>query len=185
MKPSSSWYAVYTKPKWEKKVAELLTRKKIETYCPLNKVLKQWHDRKKLVEEPLFTSYVFVCVSATELTEVRKTDGIINFVYWLGKPAAIREEEITTIKRFLGEHGAVNLERTRIRVNDQVQVIHGPLMHKEGTVLEVHRKTIRVLLPSLGYALVAQVEKTSVELLTPVEAKEEAERSLASLAASK
>jgi transcription antitermination factor NusG len=106
-------------------------------------------------------------------------------VYWLGKPAAIREEEITTIKRFLGEHGAVNLERTRIRVNDQVQVIHGPLMHKEGTVLEVHRKTIRVLLPSLGYALVAQVEKTSVELLTTVEAKEEAERSLASLAASK
>ncbi|HEU4904279.1 MAG TPA: UpxY family transcription antiterminator [Flavisolibacter sp.] len=182
MKPSSSWYAVYTKPKWEKKVAELLTRKKIENYCPLNKVRKQWHDRKKLVEEPLFTSYVFVCVSAAEFTEVRKTDGILNFVYWLGKPAAIREEEIIAIKRFLGEHGAVHLEKTRVRVNDQVQVTHGPLMHKEGTVLEVHRKTIKVLLPSLGYALVAQVEKTSVEVLNPVESREEAKNHLASLA---
>ena len=54
------WYVVYTKPNWEKKVAELLEKKGIEQYCPLNKVQKQWHDRKKTVWEPLFKSYVFV-----------------------------------------------------------------------------------------------------------------------------
>jgi transcription antitermination factor NusG len=165
------WYAVYTKPKWEKKVAELLTRKGIENYCPLNKVLKQWHDRKKLVEEPLFTSYVFVCVSSTALTEVRKTDGIINFVYWLGKPAVVREEEITTIKSFLGSYRDVQLEKIKIKPEDAVQIISGPLMNREGKVLEVHQKTIKVLLPSLGHALVAQVEKASVEVISASEAK--------------
>jgi transcription antitermination factor NusG len=172
MKLTPSWYAVYTKPRWEKKVAGLLTQKGLENYCPLNKVLKQWHDRKKLVEEPLFTSYVFVFASPAQFTEIKKTDGIINFVYWLGKPAVVREEEIMTIKNFLGQHKEVKLEKTRIKVEDKVQIVQGPLMHKAGTVLEVHHKTIKVLLPTLGYALVAQVEKTSVEVIETVEPKE-------------
>jgi hypothetical protein len=52
----TKWYAVYTRPRWEKKVAEILTDKKIENYCPLNKVVRQWSDRKKIVHEPLFTT---------------------------------------------------------------------------------------------------------------------------------
>lgn len=170
MNTEAHWYAVYTKPKWEKKVAELLTRKGIENYCPLNKVLKQWHDRKKMVEEPLFTSYVFVCIANDQLTEVRKTDGIINFVYWLGKPALVREDEITTIKNFLGTYREVQLEKTRIKPDDAIQIINGPLMNREGTVLEVHQKTVKVILPSLGHALVAQVEKASVEVISTKEA---------------
>ena len=165
MNTSSFWYAVYTKPKWEKKVAELLTRKGIENYCPLNKVMKQWHDRKKLVEEPLFTSYVFVCISSAHLAEVKKTDGIINFVYWLGKPAVVRADEISTIKNFLSSYRDVQLEKTRIKPEDAIQIINGPLMNREGKVLEVYQKTIKVILPSLGHALVAQVEKSSVEII--------------------
>lgn len=170
MKSTPCWYALYTKPRWEKKVAALLTQKGLENYCPLNKVLKQWHDRKKLVEEPLFSSYVFVFVTPTEVAEIKKTEGIINFVYWLGKPAVVREEEITAIKNFLGEHKEVRLEKARINVDDRVQIIQGPLMHKEGTVMEVYHKTVRVLLPTLGFALVAQVEKSSIELIESVEA---------------
>lgn len=170
MKSTPCWYAVYTKPRWEKKVAALLTQKGLENYCPLNKVLKQWHDRKKLVEEPLFSSYVFVFATPTEFTEIKKTEGIINFVYWLGKPAVVREEEIITIKSFLGEYKEIKLEKTRINVDDRVQIVQGPLMHKEGTVLEVYHKTIKVLLPTLGYALVAQVEKSGVELIESIEA---------------
>lgn len=165
------WYAVYTKPRWEKKVAELLTRKGIENYCPVNKVLKQWHDRKKLVEEPLFTSYVFVSITQAELVEVKKTDGIINFVYWLGKPAVIREEEIKTIKNFLGSYKEVQLEKTRIKPEDAVQIINGPLMNREAKVLEVYHRTVKVILPSLGYALVAQLEKSSVEVINVKKAK--------------
>src|SRR6476619_2013170 len=100
----TKWYAVYTRPRWEKKVAEILSRKKIENYCPLNKLLRQWSDRKKIVFEPLFTSYVFVKAAEKEHSEIRKIDGIINFVYWINKPAIIRNEEIESIKEFLKEY---------------------------------------------------------------------------------
>jgi transcription antitermination factor NusG len=174
MNASPLWYAVYTKPKWEKKVAELLRRKNIEAWCPLNKVVKQWHDRKKTVDEPLFTSYVFVCITAAEKVEVCKTSGILNFVHWLGKPAVIRTEEIETIKDFLFQYGTVKLEKTDVRPADMVQILNGPLMNREGVVLEVYPKTIKLAIPSLGYNLVAQVEKANVEVLRKAMASTEA-----------
>ena len=99
------WYAVYTKPRWEKKVAILLQQKGIESYCPLNKVRRRWSDRMKTLEEPLFKSYVFVQITEGDRTAVRMTDGVINFVYWNGKPAIIKEKEIATIRKFLDEFG--------------------------------------------------------------------------------
>ena len=87
---TKKWYVVYTRPRWEKKVADQLGRKKIDYYCPLNRVHRQWADRKKIVLEPLFSAYVFVQIDETEQLQVRLTDGVINFVYWLGKPAVIR-----------------------------------------------------------------------------------------------
>ena len=98
-----NWYAVYTKPRWEKKVAKLLDEKGIENYCPLNKVVKQWSDRKKVVMEPIFKSYVFVRVEDKEKFELKSISGILNFVHWLGKPAIVRDEDITTIRKFLNE----------------------------------------------------------------------------------
>lgn len=157
------WYAVYTKPRWEKKVADLLTRKKIENYCPLNRVHRQWSDRKKVVLEPLFTSYVFVRISEQNQLAIRQTDGILNFVYWLGKPALIREDEIQAIKLFLKEHDNVKLEKVALSQNDRVRVLSGPLMMREGNVLEVKNKTVKVILPTLGYSLVAELDKGNIE----------------------
>ena len=57
------WFALYTKPRWEKKVNLTLLKKGIEVWCPVQKVQKQWSDRKKIVEEPLFKSYVFVKIN--------------------------------------------------------------------------------------------------------------------------
>jgi transcription antitermination factor NusG len=162
----SKWYAVYTKPRWEKKVAEAFSKKQIENYCPLNKVLRQWSDRKKIIYEPLFTSYVFVCFKDKESLNVLQTTGVINFVYWLGKPAVIRHEEITTIKRFLNDYSEVRLEKTHVSLNDHVRIINGPLMTRKGSVLEVRNNTIKILLPSLGHALVAEVRKENVEKIT-------------------
>jgi transcription antitermination factor NusG len=96
-----SWYAVYTKPRWEKKVYALLAAKGMEAYCPLNRVRKKWSDRVKWVEEPLFKSYVFVRVAEAGLAEVRLTNGVVNFVYWLGKPAMVRDKDIAIIRQFL------------------------------------------------------------------------------------
>lgn len=144
----------------------MLTKKQIENYCPLNKVKKQWADRKKIVYEPLFTSYVFVHISNQELIPVKETEGIVNFVCWQGKPAAIRQEEIEAIKQFLKEHGTVSVERVdTINPNDRIQIVHGPLMMREGKVVEVRHKTVKVLIPSIGFNLVAEVEIANVSKL--------------------
>jgi transcription antitermination factor NusG len=159
------WYAVYTKPRWEKKVAEVLSKHSIENYCPLNKVLRQWHDRKKIIQEPLFASYVFVKVEESRFNELRKIGGVLNLVYWLQKPAVIREEEINMIRKFLDEYTNVQLEKTAVSVNDVVRVIKGPLMEQEGNVLAVRNRTVRISLPSLGYIMVAEVERQNVEVI--------------------
>lgn len=161
---TKNWYAVYTRPKWEKKVAELLTKKNISNYCPVRKVNKQWADRKKIVFEPLFTSYVFVYISAFEYIPTLETTGILNFVQWLRKPAIIRNDEIETIKHFLCEYKNVSIEKD-ILFHDKVRILNGPLMMLEGEVLEVKNKSVKVLLPSLGYHLIAEIEKTNIEKL--------------------
>ncbi|MFZ9332451.1 MAG: UpxY family transcription antiterminator [Chitinophagaceae bacterium] len=91
---NKKWYVLYTKPRWEKKVDKALQQKGIESYCPLNRVKRKWSDRIKTIEEPLFKSYVFVKVEEKEKTEVRYVDGVLNYVYWNGKPAVVKEEEI-------------------------------------------------------------------------------------------
>jgi transcription antitermination factor NusG len=164
MSQNKKWFAVYTRPRWEKKVAEILTHKKIECYCPINKVLRQWSDRKKIVHEPLFTSYVFVRVPEMELGTLKQINGVINLVYWLGKPAVIRDVEIDIIKRFLNEHVNIQLEKTPINVNDKVRILGGPLMEMEGHVLSIKSKTVKVALPSLGYMMYAEVETSNVEV---------------------
>ena len=159
---SQKWLAVYTKPRWEKKVAHLLHQKGIESYCPLNKVRRKWSDRVKLVEEPLFKSYVFVRITDEERTGVRMTDGVINFVYWDGKPAVIKEKEILTIRRFLDEYENVRLMQMELQPGQQVRIIAGPLMDREGRVLELKNKVARVQIESLGYILVADIDKNKL-----------------------
>lgn len=168
---SKQWFALYTRPRWEKKVTELLERKKIEVYCPLNKVQRQWSDRKKIIHEPLFSSYVFVRLSSEEHVKALQTDGVINFVYWLHKPAMIRPEEIDAIRRFLNEYEHVTLEKCPVNMNDTVRILNGPLMTREGQVIEVRSNTIKVVLPSLGHCLVAEFRRENVEkVIHPVSA---------------
>ena len=156
------WYAIYTKPKWEKKVDQILKEKGLESYCPLNKVCRQWSDRKKIVLEPLFISYVFVHVSEVECQAIKQVDGVINLVYWLGKLAVIRDEEIQAIKEFLDTYENVQIEKAKININDTIKILSGAFMDMEGRVVQVMSNTIKVILPSLGFAMVAPVTKVSV-----------------------
>jgi transcription antitermination factor NusG len=156
------WLAVYTRPRWEKKVNQLLAEKGVERYCPLNKVRRKWSDRVKVVEEPLFKSYVFVKVNNDDRTEVRMTPGVINFVYWQGRPAVIKEREISAIKRFLDEYENVEVKPMDLKINQRVKITAGPLMDQEGKVLEVKRKMARIAIDSLGYILIASIERTKL-----------------------
>jgi transcription antitermination factor NusG len=159
------WYALYTRPRWEKKVSGLLVKKQVETYCPLNRVLRQWSDRKKEIYEPLFSSYVFVRIAEQEHLGIRQTEGVLNFVHWLGKPAVIKDAEIDAIKTFLADYTHIALEKIRVDVNDKVRITDGALVDSEGKVLEVKSKSVKVFLPSLGYAMTVEVAKKHVEVV--------------------
>ena len=164
---SRKWLAVYTRPRWEKKVNRLLIAKGLESYCPLNKVRRKWSDRVKVVEEPLFKSYVFVKVDDNDRSAVRMTNGAINFVYWNGKPAVIKEKEITAIRRFLDEYENVEARPVELKVNQRVRITNGTLMDKEGMILDVRHKTVKVAIDSLGFILVAYIDRSKLTSIQP------------------
>lgn len=159
------WYAVYTKSHWEKKVVGNLNKINIENYCPLNKVWKNWSDRKKLVEQPLFKSYVFVRVADKQMNAVRLVYGIVNFVYWLGKPAVIPDHEIDAIKQFLADYTNVKLEKAIIHVKDNVKILNGPFVDMEGKVVALNKTKIKISIPSLQYILTAEIDRENIAVL--------------------
>ena len=98
-----NWYAIYTKPRNEKKVTETLNSMGIEAYCPMVTSIKQWSDRKKKVTAPVLPSYVFVKIEEQKRNEVFQVAGIVRYVYWLGKPAIIRAIEIEALQHSLAQ----------------------------------------------------------------------------------
>lgn len=160
------WYVIYTKPRWEKKISSVLDAKGIENYCPLNRIKKQWSDRKKIVYEPLFKGYIFIKIDEAHKWDVKQIEGIINYVYWLGKPAKVKEEEIITIKKFLSEFENVEVTDSIISRSTKVQVIQGVLMNYKGVVVEVLGNKARVQIDSMGIRLSAILEK---KYLNPIE----------------
>jgi transcription antitermination factor NusG len=167
MENDKKWYAVYTKPRWEKKVNGLLLKKEIDVWCPLQKVTKQWSDRKKVIEEPLFKSYVFVRIADTERTQVLMTDGVLNFVYHVGKPAVIRDKEVELIKKYLAEKEAtISIQSLQsLDENTRIKVNHGIFMDSTGTVLKGGKKKVFVKLESLDQVMVVEFP---VEYLSPL-----------------
>jgi len=165
MDECKKWYAVHTKLRFEKRVIEILTRKKIENYFPINRVLRQSSDRKKLLNEPLFPYFVFIKITECELLSLKQIDGVINFVYWLGKPATIRDSEIEAMKQFLDEHNNIRLEKTQVNMNDAKQPDGNLLKKYENDVITLKNKSVKVELPSLGYTMVAELETTSADAM--------------------
>lgn len=150
-----SWYILNTVPRFEKKVAEALSKKKIENYCPLNTLPKQFSEKRKNHPEPLFLSYVFVYSAKDDLNTLMHVSGVRNIVHWLGAPAIVREEEISAIKSFLGEFASVRIEKTRVSLTEKVRVIQGSSMLREGKIVQISSNVLKLELPSLGYALIA------------------------------
>jgi transcription antitermination factor NusG len=165
MNTTKKWYAVYTKSRWEKKVHRLLQEQQVESYCPLNKVQRKWSDRIKVVQEPLFKSYVFVRIKEEDKTAVRMTDGVVNFVYWLGKPAQIKNSEIDRIKKFVNEYEVIEVIPLELKPDTRVRISGGVLMDREATVKKVVRNRVEVVIESLGYSLVAYINKSNISVI--------------------
>lgn len=158
------WYAIYTKPRWEKKVCARLTELGMEAYCPLNRLRKKWSDRVKWVEEPLFKSYVFVQVPPGDQARVRLISGVVNFVYWLGKPAIVKDKEIETIRKFLNEYDEVQAVPLELEKDTPITIRQGAFMDKEAKVVKVLHKKVQVVIESIGYRLIAVIDRSNVAI---------------------
>ncbi len=153
-----NWYMVYTKPKWEKKVSATLTKRKIENFSPVNNKQITYFRKIKIQQEPLFESYVFVNLMENEISKIKTIDGVVNLIYWKGKPAMVQPEEIEIIKEFTADHQNIELQKTRVNLNDVAKVIDGARYSMDGNILTVKNTTAKVNLPSIGFTLCAKVE---------------------------
>lgn len=154
-----NWYVLYTKPKWEKKVAEQLSKNGIECYCPLVIQVRQWSDRKKKVEVPLFNSYIFVQLPEVDRNLVFDSPGVIRYLFWLGQPAVVRDEEIKVIKKWLSNTVDSDVSVTRYKVGDSVEIESGPFLSQKAIVQQVNSNNYILVLESLGCVLKMKINK--------------------------
>ncbi|OXA92171.1 UpxY family transcription antiterminator [Flavobacterium hercynium] len=148
-----NWYVLYTKPKWEKKVAERLIQMGVDCYCPVITKVKEWSDRKKKVEIPLFNSYVFVNLKDTDRNSVFQIAGVVRYLFWLGKPAIVRDEEINIIKKSLAATNISDISVTSIQVGDRIKLESGAFSNQDAIVQEVSNTHYILVLESLGCVL--------------------------------
>jgi transcription antitermination factor NusG len=141
------WYAVYTKPRSEKKLAERLKEQGIESFLPLRRTLKQWSDRKKMVDEPLISSYVFVNIFQHNYFEVLNTPGAVRYIWFCGKPAVIPETQIKNLKLILSQEVDIDCVSTTLPRGTVVKVVSGPLKELTGELVNYagkHKVVIRI-----------------------------------------
>jgi transcriptional antiterminator RfaH len=143
------WFALYTRPKNEKKVAFCLEKIGIEAYCPMITQVKQWSDRKKKVEIPLINSYVFVKINDLDRHRVFEVPGVVRYLFWLGKPAIIQEHEILALKDSLNAIVS-SVEVEGLKTGDVLTISKGPFIGKEGVVSQIEKNKIRLVLKELG-----------------------------------
>ncbi|MRX63344.1 UpxY family transcription antiterminator [Maribacter luteus] len=152
------WYVLYVKPKSEKKVAERLRKIGVEVYCPLIKEIRQWSDRKKTIENPLFKSYVFVHIKEKHRHIVFDVPGVVRYLFWLGKPAVVRDEEILVIEKWLKDEDIEDITLSNLNPGDELFVKNGILKDHKGIVQEVGKKRVRLVIPGLGVVLNARIK---------------------------
>ena len=164
------WYALYTRSRHEKRVDAALRERSFEAYLPLVARLRQWHDRKKVIEFPMFPSYVFARTSLRDLPAALSTPGVATVIRFDGRPVAISSEEMANVRRFaeaLGEAGTDAHLCPLVSVGQRVRVVSGPFAGVEGTVLEqrARRATIQVGIGAIQQALRVELPVESIELL--------------------
>jgi len=163
MTENSTWYVLYTKPRNEKKVFDRLIAMGIECYCPIQRVLKQWSDRKQWIEEPLFKSYIFVKSPETNAQKlsILQCPGVVRFLYWLGKEAVVKQVEVEAIQKFLGDYESV--EVISFATGSTLKIRDGALKGLDGVVDYQTDKEVVLKIEKLGMSLMAKVSKFHVE----------------------
>lgn len=150
-----NWFVVYTAPKAEKQLQERLTKMGVEVFLPLHLSPRKWSDRLKLLAIPLFPSYLFVYIQQAKLYDLMRIPGIVRIIYFGGKPAVVKAQEINAIKQFL-EYA--NGKECRIELDDEVRVAIGPMENNCGKVIKIGKKYAVLLLEKLNLQVQVALE---------------------------
>lgn len=154
-----SWFVLCVKAQQEKKVTDILRKMNVEVYCPMIKETRIWSDREKVVETPLFKNYVFVNLTEKYRGIVFGAPGVIRYLFYLGKPAVVRDEEIWEIKKWVAEGDTNNLhELAAIIPGSQIVVQKGLLKDHEGTVYWINKSNISFALKEMGVVVQAKLK---------------------------
>ena len=163
--PEKCWFALYTKSRHELKVADQLRRKSIDHYLPLRKVQKQWSDRKKWVEVPLFRCYIFIRTDDLERRSALQSVGAVRIISFGGEPARVQDAEIDRIRRILAEDPVAE-SWTVPEPGAEVEIIRGPLTGIRGRLEEVqNEKRLVVTVESIRQALRFNIDGADVKIV--------------------
>ena len=144
------WYILIVKSRNEIKIAKQLAELNIDVYCPTVKEVRIWSDRKKTVVVPLFKSYLFVHLTEKERCSAFAVPGVVRYLFWLGKPAIVRDDEMETLKTWLSNEHVEDVSVSKIVPGDQLTIQQGLLKNKNAIVQEVGKKRVKLLIPGLG-----------------------------------
>ncbi|MFQ5674893.1 MAG: UpxY family transcription antiterminator [bacterium] len=137
---TQNWYALYTRSRFEKIVAEELEDRGVAHFLPLVPKLRHWKDRKKMVKMPIFPGYVFVRIDLAERIKVLRARGAVRLVGFNGKPSPIPEEQIESVRRLLRYPDRVEVAPYFV-AGDPVEITAGPLSGLSGRIIENRGKT--------------------------------------------
>lgn len=168
----TNWYAVYTKPRAEKKVFERLCQYGFNAYLPLITSIREWSDRKKKIAVPLISGYVFVNIDKENLFETLKIQGTVGVLRYLGKPAIIRDYEIENLKILMNDATQLcELENMSFEKGEQVEVIRGPFTGLKGVSIHIQGKhRIIVEIEAIGSRLAVNVPLAFVKKIALIKA---------------
>ena len=148
------WHAVYTKPRHEKKALERLSINGFEVFCPMTITIKQWSDRKKKISTPLIPSYIFVHVNEKEKSKALEDPSVLNYIYWLGKPAIIRDYEIERLKGLISKEKMQEFEIKKLKIGEKISLSKGYLKDENATIKKVNNNNVHVELSELGIVVI-------------------------------
>ncbi|WP_019037464.1 UpxY family transcription antiterminator [Psychroflexus tropicus] len=148
---SKDWFVLFTKPRSEKKLAELLIRDGIEAYCPVQIQYKQWSDRKKKVETPLLPSMILVRLEETERDRVFNRKQALRYLYWLGRPATVSTKEVEGLISMAEDTTFEKHGLEKLKPGETLDMTKLGFEQVEGTVKFVNQRECWIILKHLGY----------------------------------
>jgi transcription antitermination factor NusG len=166
-KPTVNWYALFTRSRAEKKLAEQFKTANIDYFLPLYTEVRQWSDRKKKVTEPLLKRVIFVKTTKEQLNTFYSFHHVVGVVKEFGQPAIIKENEIKTLeiiaREWSGETVTSN-EYTDYSLGDEVEIKRGPFSGLVGKLLEIKGKhRLVVQLATLNVEFTVNIAKSQTK----------------------